>query len=292
MPLSMTGYGRSEATVAGHRAVVEIRSVNHRFADFSLRLPRRYGQLEEPVRALLLERVARGRVDLHLVVEPVGGGSREVRVDLELAAAHARALTDLGRRLRLRGRPRLETIAALPDVVVAAEPVMDPQAAWPAVRQAVVEAREQLVEMRRREGDRLYQDITHRLGRLGQLIEEVKARAPLAAEEQRQRLAQRVAELGRGVELDQARLASEIALVVEKAGITEELVRVGSHLQEAARALGERVPVGRRLEFIAQEIGRELNTAAAKTGDLQVGKLLVDAREELEKVREQVQNIE
>ncbi len=292
MPRSMTGYGRGEHTASGHRAVVEVRSVNHRHAEFSIRLTRGYMALEERLRAVLPDRVARGRVDVSVTVEALQGQHREVRVDPELAAGYLHALLELGRRLKMRVRPRLETLIALPEVIAVTDARPDPEAAWPAVQDALAEALDALVRMREREGERLYRDLAHRLGHLGQLMEEVGARAPLAQEEYRQRVAERIAEMAGRVELEPSRIAGEVAVLVERGSIAEELVRVGSHLTEAREALSRDGPVGRRLEFIVQELGRELNTAAAKTTDVRIGKLLLDAREELDKIREQVQNLE
>ncbi|HCC32989.1 MAG TPA: YicC family protein [Clostridiales bacterium] len=289
---SMTGYGRGEGRTTGHRAVAEVRSVNHRFFDLSLRLPRGYGGLEERVRAAVQEQLTRGRVELSLTVERLAGGDGQVRVDADLAERYHEMLLQLGRRLALSDPPRLDTILTLPGVMAGGPQDEDLEAVYPAVHEAVTEGVGQLAAMRRREGDRLCRDLAHRLSRLGQLMEEVSVAVPRALEEGRARLTERLNAFGGGMELDAARLTTEVALAAERCDITEELVRVGSHLHEAGRTLTAGGPAGRRLDFLSQEIGRELNTAASKTGDLPISRLLLDAREELEKVREQVQNLE
>lgn len=292
MPRSMTGYGRGEGRTASHRAVVEVRSVNHRFFDLNLRLPRGYGALEGRIRAAVQEQVIRGRVDLSLTIERVADGDGQVRVDADLAERYHRMLLELGRRLALPDPPRLDTLLTLPGVVVSGQEDEDVEAVYPAVHEALAEGIDQLVAMRRREGGRLHQDLVHRLSRLGQLVEEAGVAAPRALEECRIRLTERLNAFGRGMELDAVRATTEVALAAERSDITEELVRARSHLDEVSRTLTAEGPVGRRLDFLIQEIGRELSTAASKTGDMPMSRLILDAREELEKVREQVQNLE
>jgi len=288
----MTGYGRGEGRTSDYRAVIEVRSVNHRFFDLNLRLPRGYGALEERIRAVVQDQVTRGRLDLSLVLERSAGGDGQVRLDTALAERYHQMLCDLGRRLALSDPPRLDTILTLPGVITNGFEDEDVEAAYPAVHEALAESIGQLVAMRRREGERLHRDLAHRLARLGQLMEEVSMAAPRALEECRARLAERLSAFGRGIELDVPRVTTEVALAAERSDTTEELVRVRSHLHEVSQTLTAEGPVGRRLDFLVQEIGRELNTAASKTGDMPMSGLLLDAREELEKVREQVQNLE
>jgi uncharacterized protein (TIGR00255 family) len=289
----MTGYGRGEGQTACHRAVVEVRSVNHRSFDLNLRLPRGYGGLEERLRSVVQEHLTRGRVDLSLAIERMTGGDGQVRVDADLAERYHQLLLQLGRRLAIPDPPRLDTILTLPGVLAGGlEDEDDVEAAYPAAHEALVEGIRHLVAMRLREGDRICRDLAHRLARLGQLMEEVSMAAPEALEAGRVRLTERMRALSAGMQLDAARATTEVALAAERCDITEELVRVRSHLDEAGRTLTTGGPVGRRLDFLSQEIGRELNTAASKTGDIRISKLLLDAREELEKVREQVPNLE
>jgi len=287
---SMTGYGRGEAAGEGRRFTVELKAVNHRFLDLVWRLPRVLLPLEDGLRRLVQERVARGRVEGFVTIGDNGGTTMAVRVDKALAAAYDKALRELKETCGLAGETELSQLAALPGVLVTEEARQDVDLWWPALAQACRQALEQLVTMRRTEGETLGRDLAGRLATLAGLNADIAARAPVVVEEYRSRLNGRLGQLG--VPVDEARLAAEVALMADRSDIQEETVRLASHLEQAKGCLAADGPVGRKLDFILQEMQREVNTIASKASDRIMGRLVVEAKGEIEKMREQVQNIE
>lgn len=289
---SMTGYGRASATGAGKKITVEIKSVNHRFSEVVVRLPKNMLPLEERIRGRVLERVFRGRVDCYLTVEEAGPKNVAVKVDKNLAAAYYKALREMLQELEMPPEVKLEHFLALPGVLSVEEPEENLEELWPAVEQALTGALAALLEMRQTEGARLQSDIQSRIDRIEQLNQEIESRAPLVVEEYRERLRQRVQELVPGDTVEPARLAAEVVLFAERSSIAEEIVRISSHLNQLRLAGEEGGPVGRKLDFLLQELNREINTIAQKAGDLRISQLVVEVKSELEKIREQVQNVE
>ncbi|MDR7399444.1 MAG: YicC/YloC family endoribonuclease [Armatimonadota bacterium] len=296
MVRSMTGYGAAEPSADGGRWWVEVRSTNHRFLEVVVRLPRELGALEDRVRAAVAERVRRGRVEV-LVREDSGLRPREAVVDTELARRYADALERLRRELGLAEPVTLGALLALPEVVRLEEARPDPEATWEALHPVLQRALERLVDMRTKEGGRLAADLRERLARLESWVERVAQRAEELPRAYAQRLRQRVAELLRSLEVDQppdeARLALEVAAFADRCDVREELVRLRSHLEEARALLeGPDGSVGRKLEFLLQEMQREVNTVGSKAADLEVTRAVVEMKSELEAIREQVQNVE
>ncbi|MDQ7799874.1 MAG: YicC/YloC family endoribonuclease [Armatimonadota bacterium] len=292
----MTGYGAAEPSADGGRWWVEVRSTNHRFLEVVVRLPRELGALEDRVRAAVAERVRRGRVEV-LVREDSGLRPREAVVDTELARRYADALERLRRELGLAEPVTLGALLALPEVVRLEEARPDPEATWEALHPVLQRALERLVDMRTKEGGRLAADLRERLARLESWVERVAQRAEELPRAYAQRLRQRVAELLRSLEVDQppdeARLALEVAAFADRCDVREELVRLRSHLEEARALLeGPDGSVGRKLEFLLQEMQREVNTVGSKAADLEVTRAVVEMKSELEAIREQVQNVE
>lgn len=288
---SMTGHGRGVAERGGRRATVEIRSVNHRFFDLKLRTGPLDPALEERVIGQVRKRAERGAFTLSIRDETVGGTSA-ARVDVALARSVAAALEELRAALGLAGPVPLELVAAQPGVLQVGEAGGDPEV----VVAAVDAAMDELGKMRRREGDTLARDMGARLGRLREFASEVAAVAASAPEEHGRRLAERVQRLlsttPGAPSLDEGRLAQEIALVADRMDVTEELVRLRSHLDQAQQLIAEDAPVGRRLDFLVQELGREINTIGSKSQAAEIARRVVEAKAELEKIREQVQNVE
>ncbi|MCL6449828.1 MAG: YicC family protein [Acetobacteraceae bacterium] len=290
---SMTGYGRSEAKVGARAVTVEVRSLNHRFCEVGVRLPREFSPLEDRIRKLVQARLARGRVEVHVSARDVGEGARRVKVDKGLAMAYYKALRELESHLDIDGSWGIELIAGLPEVLGPEEEEQDVEAAWPPLMDAVSRALDGVVLMREREGQALREDLLHRIQCLEQVKKAIEERAPLVLEEYRQKLKARAAELlGPGATPDEGRLALEVALFAERSSIAEELVRLSSHLAQMAAVLEGDEPMGRRLEFLLQEVNREVNTIGSKTSDLDTIRLVLEAKGELEKMREQAQNIE
>jgi uncharacterized protein (TIGR00255 family) len=291
----MTGYGAAEAA-DGRRWWVEVRSTNHRFLEVVVRLPRELGALEERVRAAVAQRVRRGRVEV-LVRDEGGVRAREAVVDTELARRYAQALDRLRQELGLDEPVSLQSLLALPEVVRLEEVRPDPEAVWEELRPVLDQALEGLVGMRAAEGQRLAEDLRGRLVRLEAWVDLVARRAEQLPAAYAERLRQRVGELLRGLQADQvpdeARLAMEVAAYADRCDVREELVRLRSHLREA-RALLEAAQgaVGRKLEFLLQEMQREVNTLGSKAADLEVSRAVVEMKSELEAIREQAQNLE
>ncbi|MCS7236277.1 MAG: YicC/YloC family endoribonuclease [Armatimonadota bacterium] len=292
MVRSMTGYGAAD----GQRWQVEVRSTNHRFLEVVVRLPRELGALEERVRAAVAQRVRRGRVEV-LVRDEGGSRCREAVVDTELARRYAQALDRLRQELGLEEPVSLQSLLSLPEVVRLEEVRADAEAVWGDLRPVLDQALEGLVTMRTAEGQRLAEDLRRRLVRLEAWVDQVARRAEELPAAYGERLRQRVAELLRGLHPDYApdegRLAMEVAAYADRCDVREELVRLRSHLQEARTLLdADQGAVGRKLEFLLQEMQREVNTLGSKAADLEVSRAVVEMKSELEAIREQVQNLE
>lgn len=289
---SMTGYGRGESEKDGKFFTVEIRSVNHRFCEVVIRLPKYYVALEDRIRKLIQERVSRGRLDVFLTVEDHGKGNKAIRVDKDLAMAYYSALEDLRETIGIEGKPGIIDIARLPDVIVLEEVQDDLEQLWPTMSQAVEQAIGQLVEMRGTEGQRLKADLLKRVARLAEYTEAISQRAPQVVQEYKEKLQARLKELTADIEIDENRLAAELAIFADKSSISEELVRLRSHFQEMNNTLDNDEAVGRKLDFLVQELNREFNTIGSKSNDMNISSIVIKAKSEVEKIREQVQNIE
>ncbi|GEA15069.1 hypothetical protein E308F_13130 [Moorella sp. E308F] len=289
---SMTGYGRGEARGAGRTVTVEIRAVNQRFLDVVIRLPRLYTALEEKIRQVIKNSLSRGRVEVMVSISEENGEKRPLTVDMGLAMAYYNALKELAQNLAIPADITAEKLLAIPEVVKVAEPEWDEATLWPVVAGALEKAVENLLAMRRAEGQRLQADLEERVAYVRRQVEAIRERAPEVPREYARRLKERVAELSGGITLDPGRLEMEVALLAEKADITEEIVRLLSHLEQMATAMAGTEPAGRRLDFILQEMWREINTIGSKAGDLAISNLVVAVKGELEKMREQVQNVE
>lgn len=289
----MTGYGRGEAGSDAKGFTVEIRSVNHRFCEVVTRLPKSYAALEDRVRKTIQEKISRGRLDVFITVNNFDcGKNKSVSVDKELAQAYFNALQELADTVGAIGNISAVELARLPDVLVLEEKQEDLETVWSAMLAAVQQATDNLVVMREQEGRRLAEDILHRIDIIEQINNEVSERAPLVVEDYRERMRQRIQELLGDVDLDENRLATEVAFFADRGNITEEIVRLRSHFKQIREAMKAPEPVGRKLDFLVQELNREVNTIGSKANDTQISTQVIAAKSEIEKIREQVQNIE
>ena len=288
----MTGFGAAEASTALSRYAVEIRSVNHRFWEIVVRLPRELAALEDQVRAIVQGRVLRGRVDVAIIRQDYGKRTRAVKADLDLATAYASALNDLKRALSISGPLELSSLMSLPDLIRVEEQKEDLEASWAALATGVADALDRLLSMRDTEGARLAADLARRVERLGEHIAAIEVRAPTVVEDYHTRLVRRVQELTDGVSVDPGRLATEIAMFADRTDVTEEITRFRSHLVQFHSTLTADGAVGRTLEFIVQELGREANTIGSKANDLAITRRVIAVKGELESLREQIQNVE
>ena len=289
---SMTGYGRGEWQEGERRVEVEVKSFNHRYLDISPHLPRRLNSLEAQVRNLIKQRVSRGRVEVSVQTDDSSLVEQKLELDTSLAQDYHLALKTLQQELGIPGEIRLETLANFRDIFTRKEVETDLEKEWASLQIALEAGLRNLEQMRRDEGLALRGDFLGRLTAIGEMTREIEKKAPLALEASRDRLAQRVQELSRGIPVDEVRLAQEVAYLAERSDITEELVRIRSHLNQFREMLDDSEPAGRKLEFLLQEVNREANTIGSKASDAGIAQVAVGIKSELEKMREQVQNVE
>jgi uncharacterized protein (TIGR00255 family) len=288
---SMTGFGSGRGAAAGEEVVVEVRSVNHKFCEVKIRLPRELSALETDIGRVVKDKLARGGVEV--TVRRAGpGGSMAPRVDAALAEAYARAYAEVAARLGLHGQVSLSDIIAAEGVIRLDDRDADLDAARGATERALGQALDALLSMRVREGEALRRDLEARLTTVEALVVRVEILAPLAVEHHRARLSDRVQELTRGVQLEPARLAQEIALLAERTDVAEEVTRLRSHVAQARQLLGSGEPAGRKLDFLVQEMHREGNTIGSKSQHAEISGVVVSLKAEIERMREQVQNVE
>lgn len=298
MVQSMTGYGRGAVVEKDFSFSIEIKTVNHRYTELNLRLPRFLNPVENRIRKLLLAKIQRGHVDVFINASYTGTEGRKVTIDKGLAKAYHDSLEELTSLLQIpaeTGQQELFFIADRPDVLVPAEADIDLDSLWPGMESAVNEALDHLVAMRRTEGENISRDVAARIGRIESQLETLQQRAPETVAAYRERLTRQLKELladaGTGP-LDESRIIQETAIYADRVNVTEEMVRLHSHLDQFRRLLAEEKPVGRRMDFLVQEMNREANTIASKAGDAQMIQTIVDMKSEIEKVREQIQNIQ
>jgi uncharacterized protein (TIGR00255 family) len=290
----MTGFGRAEATGESIAVSVEARSVNHRHLDVALRLPRALASLELDARRLVQSRLERGRVDVTVQLTPLGSGAAQrVQVDAALAREYVARARALAIELGLEGGPGFAWVLEQPGVVRLEEPEpIESTAPWPLVADALTRALDELVARRTAEGERLVDALRTLYAELTTTVDVVAARAPLTATRREERLRERLRALLAETAIDEARIVTEAAIWADKSDVTEELARLRAHLAEFALLLDKGGPVGRPLDFLIQELNREINTVASKADDLEMSQAALGAKGVLEKIREQVQNLE
>src|SRR4051812_36973444 len=288
----MTGFGAGRGEAAGEALTVELRSVNGKFCEVKPRLPRELSALEAELVKTVKARLNRGVVEAFVRRESASARGMSPQVDLPLAAAYAKALRELKNELGLAGEPSIADIAPLDGVISLGETPADPASAAAALQTALAAALEALELMRRREGEALAQDLNSRLATIEKGAQEIARLSPMQVDAARERLNTRIAELTRGIPLDPARLAQEVALIADRTDVAEELTRLASHLAQARGLIAGDAPAGRKLEFLVQEVNREINTIGSKSQHAGIAALVVDLKAELERVREQIQNVE
>jgi uncharacterized protein (TIGR00255 family) len=288
---SMTGFGAGRGAVNGEEIDVEIRSVNHKFCEVKVRVPRELSALELEAAKVVKDRLARGGVEV-TIRRASGSGGLAPRVDVALAEAYARAFGEIQARLGLPGAVTLSDILRSDGVVRLDERQIDVDAARGALGEGLSRALEALVAMRGREGEALSGDLDSRLATVEELVARVAEQSPRVVEAYRTRLAERVAELARGVPTDPTRLAQEVALFADRTDVAEEVTRLRSHIAQARALLASGEPAGRKLDFVVQEMHREANTIGSKSQSADLSGVVVSLKAEIERMREQVQNVE
>ena len=291
---SMTGFGRSESVLDDKKLAIEIKSLNHRFLETFVRLPGVFSALEADIKKKIGERFSRGRIEVTIRRDSEQSTSSESRLELNmpLIRNYHKLLTSLKDELGLNDEITLGTILSMRDAITVAENEVDLEKVWKSLSAALEKAMDSLEEMRSREGLLIYGDLQSRLGVIASCLEGIRARAPLVVEEYRRRLTERIKDLAGGVCPDDQRVAMEVAIMADRSDITEEIVRFQSHLSQMETIMKSNEPVGRKIDFLLQEMNREANTIGSKSPDAEISQSVVEIKTELSRLREQVQNIE
>ena len=289
---SMTGYGRSQKLISGREISVELRSVNHRYFEFSARMPRSYSYMEEKLKSLVYKKVSRGKIDLNLTVIALDDITAEVCVNKPLARGYLTALRDLGADLQIEDDVTLTSLARYHDIFIVRKAEVDEDALWSDVKSVAEEALEKYLLMRKDEGQRLLCDIEGRLSAILSYTDKVEEFYPQIVEDYKTRLYNKLLEILGSQQIDEGRILQEAAIFAEKTSVAEEVVRLRSHISQLGEILKSGKPVGRKLDFLVQELNREVNTIGSKAQSIDAAKIVVEIKSEIEKIREQIQNIE
>lgn len=289
---SMTGFGRVQETVDGMNVTVELRSVNHRYFEFTAKVPRTYGFLEEKLKTFTNTLVARGKVECYVAVEQLEESETTVSVNASLAKGYVDALRQLSEMFGLTADISAGALSRYPDVLVLQKTAADEDRIWNAVRTVAEKAVMRFIEMRETEGEKLKADILSRADTILEHVAFVEARSPQTVKEYNEKLKQRMEELLGSTQVDEQRLLTEAAIFADKIAVDEETVRLRSHISQLRTFMEADEPIGRKLDFLVQEINREANTIGSKAQDVEIAKRVIAVKAEVEKIREQVQNIE
>ncbi|MBQ3229422.1 MAG: YicC family protein [Clostridia bacterium] len=289
---SMTGYGRHREVIDGRDILCEVKSVNSRYLDTNIKLGRAYAALEDKVKQFAASRVARGKMDIYISIDNIAGDDNGLSVNEKFLESYVALLREIKEKYSLGGDVTIQTVAGRNEVFVQTRPDEDTEAAGRALVQVMEKAFDSFTAMREAEGEKLEADLLSHLEVLEELRAKIAERAPISVKENNDKMKARIKELLEGAEYDEARLLTECAVFADKADISEELARLGSHFSQFRKILCENVPVGRKLDFLVQEMNREVNTIGSKCNDGDIARCVIDAKSYVEKIREQIQNIE
>lgn len=291
---SMTGFGRCEAVIDGREITVEVKSVNHRYFEFSCRTPRGCGFLDDKLKSYVSSRVSRGKIDMYVSVGANESEPCEVEINSSLVKGYLNAFEELESEYGVKNNVSASLLAELPDVFTVKKAPDDEDAVTAAVLSAAKVALDSFVAMREDEGEKMKQDILSRTGTILLIVGEIEERSPQTVKEYEQRLLERIRQTldENDVKIDEQRVLTEVAVFADKVAVAEETVRLRSHIDQLTKFLEYDEPVGRKLDFIIQEMNREANTIGSKVQDAELAHKVVDIKSEIEKIREQVQNIE
>ena len=292
MVKSMTGFGRGAAQSDNYSIVLEMKAVNHRFLEISCRLPKQLLGMEDGLKKQLQQAFSRGKLDVFVTLERTGAKNTVVKVDKELAMAYYNALVEVASACGLPSQVQLRDIASFSGVVSLDTAEDDEEEIASLLQTAAAEASANMLSMQQQEGAALAADLNSRLGLIAERLQVIRSAAPQVVADQKARLEQRLSELLGAVPVDEARLANELAIFADRVDITEELTRLASHMEQFRQTLASGEPAGRKLNFIQQEMLRETNTIGSKSSALSINSLVIEVKSELEKIREQIQNIE
>lgn len=292
MVKSMTGFGRYEFNDEKCKCSVEIKSVNHRYLDLSVKMPKRLSFFETSVRSLLKDSIKRGKVDVFITFEELEEQSVTIRYNKAVAAKYMEYLEQIAEDFDLENDTRVSTLSRYPEVFDTDESEIDEDAIWKVLKVTVKGATENFAESRLKEGENLKADLLSKLDEMLKTVDYITERSPIIIEEYQSRMRARIEELLSDTQIDENRILTEVAIFADKSCVDEELVRLKSHIQATKDALEAGGEVGRKLDFIAQEMNREANTTLSKTTDLDIANAAIDLKTNIEKVREQIQNLE
>ncbi|MCK9443511.1 MAG: YicC family protein [Tissierellaceae bacterium] len=293
MLMSMTGFGRGEFVNELFKIKVEIKGVNHRYSDINIKMPRHISYLEERVKKTVKEKISRGKIDIYINVDYINESAIDIKVDIPLAKSYKGTLEKLTNELGIEDNIRLFNILSMPEIVKIEKKELDEDTVWQYLSTALSDALNDILNMKTVEGKSMKDDMLSKLEAIEAMINEIELRSPFIVSEYKERLKERISEiLDKDIELDENRLMFEIALFADKSNINEEIVRLKSHIDQFRTIVDEDDVVGRKLDFLIQEMNRETNTIGSKANDLVISKNVVTIKSEIEKIREQVQNIE
>ena len=289
---SMTGFGRAEAVTAERKITVELKSVNHRYLDLNMKMPRKLSFLEGNIRSLLKEYMQRGKVDVFITCEDYVQNRMTLKYNRELAGEYLKYLKEMEEEFGLENDVRVSALSRYPEVLTMEEQSVDEEELWESLELPLREACDKFVEARVREGEPLKKDLLEKLKGLDEEVTQVQERSPEVVQAYREKLEAKVHELLEDSQIDDSRIAAEVVLFSDKICNDEETVRLRSHISGMEKILNEKEGIGRKLDFMAQEMNREANTILSKSSDLTVSNIAIDLKTEIEKIREQIQNIE
>ena len=289
---SMTGFGRCLETVGGKDILVEIKSVNHRYYEFSARVPRAYGYLEEKLKGFLQGRISRGKVEVGVTVYNASAENESIEVNRDVAKQYILALRSANEELGLTDDLTLSKLMRLPDIFNVRKAEDDEDAVWESVKTVAGKALDNFIAMREAEGRKMRDDVLSRLEYITELVGKIEQKSPETTEKYRKRLYDKLSDILNDKNIDEQRIVTEAAIFSEKTAVDEETVRLRSHIHQCRELLDSDEAVGRKLDFLIQEFNREANTIGSKAQDIEITKIVVELKSEIEKIREQIQNIE
>ncbi len=289
---SMTGFGKVEVIAKNVRCSAEVTSFNNRFLELSVKLPRQLSSLEAQLREMIGERVSRGKVSVYIGYEETGANAAKYHINLEAFKDYYSQLKEIQKKLKIPGAVEIKDILAIPETYGASSESIDEKKIWPIVEKAADKALSQMSLMRSKEGAALANDMAKRIGIIEKLLLQVQSESKTVVDKVREKLAKRIEEILQSSSIDQTRLEQEVAFYADKSDITEECTRFASHIEQFQNAFKLKEPVGKKLNFLLQEMNREANTVASKSSELSIAKATLVMKEEIEKLREQVQNVE
>lgn len=289
---SMTGYGRAQKILNGRDITVEMKAVNHRFFEFSARVPRNWGFLEEKLKTFVGASVSRGKVEVFVNVIRTNCADTQIRVNEDLVQSYVNALRSLAQPLELKDDLSLSVVARLPDIFVVQKAEEDAQQVWDDVSIVAKDALSSFLSMRAQEGERLHADLLSKLDTIEGFVSDVEQRSPKTVAAYRERLFQKMSDLLKDRTVDEARILTEAGIFADRVAVDEETVRLRTHIAQFRRFLDTETPAGRKLDFLLQEMNREVNTIGSKAQDAPGAGIVVELKSEIEKIREQIQNIE